>query len=396
MFSSVIERIQRMLRAWRLAIERDPERIRAGLNRIFPIALGLVLSATVAVGWPTAPASQAAGPAEIQKKSAAPDPEPIRPIPLEVEVDAQKVALGDRLFHDPNLSRDGKISCSSCHDLQKGGTDRLPRSLGIDGQEGVINSPTVFNAEFNFRQFWDGRAADLKEQIDGPMNNPLEMGFNWKDLMQRLQADQAYMEQFLLVYGADPTPALVRDAIAEFERSLYTPNARFDRYLRGDTEAISDEELAGYGLFKQYGCIACHQGTNVGGNMFQTFGVLGDYFADREARNPGKRRPELDKADLGRFNVTGRPEDRHKFKVPSLRNVELTAPYFHDGSADTLEAAVKIMGRYQLGVTLPERDVRLLVAFLKTLTGEYAGRELQNDSAKVGGANALDAVQEND
>ncbi|MCR9141636.1 MAG: cytochrome-c peroxidase [bacterium] len=392
-----MERVNRTIRAWRIAIERDPERIRSGLNRAFPLLLGGALAFTIGFGWPDAPATSRASSSDATTGPEA-SAEPIRPIPRQMDLDPQKVALGDRLFHDPQLSRNGEISCASCHDLQMGGTDRLPRSLGIDGQEGTINSPTVFNADFNFRQFWDGRAADLEEQIDGPMNNPLEMGFNWEDLMARLNADQKYMEQFLLVYGEDPTPARVRDAIAEFERSLFTPNARFDRYLRGDANALTPDEKSGYSLFKQYGCIACHQGTNVGGNMYQKFGVLGDYFADRDAQKTSQsrhrsssqqggddaHRAAVAKADLGRFNVTGREEDRHKFKVPSLRNVELTPPYFHDGSAKTLQEAVRIMGRYQLGVTLPPRDVDQIVLFLKTLTGEYRGRSLQIEDARSG------------
>lgn len=294
--------------------------------------------------------------------------EPVQPIPLSVKLKPGKVRLGDKLFHDKKLSKNGTVSCASCHDLKKGGTDRITKSKGMNGKVGDINAPTVFNALFNFRQFWDGRAPNLEEQVNGPMGNPSEMAGNWNDIIKYLNNDRSYRTDFLEIYGSQPRPAFVRNAIAEFERSLYTPNSAFDRYLMGDLKALNNNEFKGYQLFKKYGCIACHQGRNIGGNMYQSFGVVGNYFADRKQK--------ITSADLGRFNVTKLEQDKHVFKVPSLRNIALTAPYFHDGSAESLEDAVKIMGRYQLGRYLDKEEIDLIVLFLKTLTGEYKGRPL--------------------
>jgi cytochrome c peroxidase len=230
---------------------------------------------------------------------------------------------------------------------------------------GTINTPTVLNGGFNFRQFWDGRAGTLEEQVDGPLLHPSEMGLNWDDALALLRGDADYARAFAASYPDGVTPAAVRDAIATFERSLITPNSRFDRHLRGEADVLGAEELEGYKLFLETGCVSCHQGLNVGGNMYQVFGRMGNYFEDRG---------DVTASDLGRFNVTGHERDRHKFKVPSLRNVELTAPYFHDGSAETLAEAVQIMARYQIGESLPDGEVAQLVAFLKTLTGENLRR----------------------
>ena len=304
--------------------------------------------------------------------SAAESPsEPIRPLPRVVEVDAAKAALGERLFHDRRLSTDNTVSCASCHDLRRGGVDRLPRSIGIQGREGAVNAPTVFNSRVNFRQFWDGRAADLLEQAGGPVHNPKEMGSNWSEVIAKLNGDARFRRDFLGVYPQGIDAETLSDAIAAFEGSLITPDAPFDRWLRGEEQALSAEAREGYRLFKGYGCTACHQGMGVGGNMYQKFGLFGDYFSDRGADHGG-----ADDADMGRYNVTGREEDRHYFKVPSLRNVALTPPYFHDGSTLTLDEAVVIMGRYQLGRELPSRDVERIVAFLHSLTGTFRGEPL--------------------
>jgi len=294
--------------------------------------------------------------------------ESITPIPLSISLDPAKVALGERLFHEPRLSKTNTIACANCHVLTLGGTDGKPRSFGINGQQGVINAPTVFNSGLNFRQFWDGRAATLEDQIDGPLTNPIEMGTSWPESIEKLKQDQEYKLAFERIYRKEGiSPNSIRDAIATFERSLITPNGRFDKYLRGDTNAITADEKAGYRLFKDYGCASCHQGMNVGGNMYEKIGVMADYFKDRGG---------IVSADLGRFNVTGDTEHKHEFKVPSLRNVALTAPYLHDGSAATLEHAILIMGRYQLGVEIPVDDTRLIARFLETLNGEYHGRPL--------------------
>jgi cytochrome c peroxidase len=293
--------------------------------------------------------------------------EPISPLPAQVQLDAKKVVLGDKLFHDRRLSKDNSSACSSCHDLTMGGADGRVSSLGINNAKGSINAPTVFNSGFNFRQFWDGRADSLEDQINFPVNDPNELGSNWQEVIAKLAKDAALSKQFQEIYPDGVQAKNVRDAIATFERSLVTPNSKFDRHLRGEKAALDAEETKGYQLFKNYGCIACHQGVNVGGNMFQKFGVMNDYFAKRGRHIA---------ADLGRFNITKIEEDKHVFKVPSLRNVALTAPYFHDGSAPTLDEAVEVMFRYQLGRSAPPEDKRLIVKFLRTLTGEYKSRQL--------------------
>lgn len=294
--------------------------------------------------------------------------EPIKPLPTNIKLDAKKVLLGERLFNDKRLSGDNSLSCASCHNLAKGGVDGLQSSIGIRGTKGPINAPTVFNSSLNFRQFWDGRANSLEEQTSGPVHNPKEMGSTWKEVLAKLSKDAALVDQLKQSYPDGLEEKNIQDAIAVFERSLTTPNARFDKYLRGDKSAINDDELRGYQLFKSYGCVACHQGVNVGGNMFQTFGVMGDYFA---------KRGNVTDADYGRFNVTKNPADKHVFKVPSLRNVALTAPYFHDGSAKTLGDAVDVMFKYQLGRPASPQDKELIVKFLHTLTGERNGKSME-------------------
>lgn len=293
--------------------------------------------------------------------------EPIQPIPLNLELHPKKVLLGERLFNEPKLSRDNTVSCATCHNLKTGGTDRLVHSIGIKGAIGPINTPTVFNSGFNFRQFWDGRAMTLEEQIEGPTTAPHEMGSNWQEVIAKLKSDPNYKATFSQLYKTGITAENVKDSLATYIRSLYTPNSRFDRYLRGDMSAITLPEKEGYRLFKEYGCVSCHQGLNVGGNLFQKFGVLDDYFANRG---------NLTNSDRGRANVTGDSSDEQVFKVPSLRNVELTPPYFHDGLGRSLEEAVAVMAKYQLGRQLSQTEIDAIVQFLKTLTGEYQGKPL--------------------
>jgi len=288
------------------------------------------------------------------------DDEPIRPLPAREEADPRLVSLGRRLFFDGILSADGSVRCASCHDLVNGGDDGRPRSAGIRGKLGGVNAPTVLNSALNFVQFWDGRAPTLEDQARGPIENPLEMGSTMGGAVERVAAKQDYRESFSAIFTDGVTEGHVREAIATFERTLLTPEAPIDRFLRGDASALSTEQREGYELFKSTGCIACHQGENVGGNMFQRFGVMGNYFQDRGG---------LTDADNGRFNVTHAESDRHVFRVPSLRNVELTAPYFHDGSAPTLDRAVRVMAKYQLGRQLADEQVGHIVAFLKALTG---------------------------
>lgn len=292
----------------------------------------------------------------------------ITALPTSIQLDRRKLVLGERLFHDPRLSADGTVSCAHCHNLSTGGVDHLPRSRGVGNQEGLVNAPTVFNSGFNFRQFWDGRARTLEIQVSGPLENPREMANSWPKALATLAEDHTYRVQFATTYTDGITATNVKDAIATFERSLITPNAGFDLFLRGNLSVLNEEEKAGYRLFKQIGCTSCHQGMNIGGNMYQKLGIVEDYFAGRITSND---------ADLGRFNQTHLEEDRHFFRVPSLRNVAVTAPYLHDASAATLEDTVKIMARYQLGRHLEPKEVMSIVAFLGTLTGEYLGKPLQ-------------------
>lgn len=298
---------------------------------------------------------------------AAPLDEPLKPLPAAPPLDPAKVELGRQLFNEPRLSANNTLSCASCHRLDSGGADDKPFSIGFDGHPVEINTPTVFNASQNFKQFWNGRVDTLEAQIEQVVISPVEMGSDWKTVVQNLSALPAYQAAFSQSYSDGVTAANVQNALATYERTLLTPNSRFDRYLLGNTDILTIQEKYGYQRFKDYGCIACHQGINIGGNMFQKFGVMGDYFKARG--NPVE-------SDLGRYLLTQDEEDRHVFKVPSLRNVAVTAPYFHDASARTLEEAVDVMFTYQLGRTPSAEDKALIVQFLKTLTGEWAGKPL--------------------
>jgi cytochrome c peroxidase len=295
--------------------------------------------------------------------------EPITPLPREAlsEVDRGKVELGRQLFHDPRLSRGGDVSCASCHNLDRGGADDRPRSVGGDGKPLDYNSPTVFNAGDNFRLNWRGNYRTFEEQNEAVLLDPRLMNAAWPDLLTRLRADPGYQGRFKALYASAPQREHVLDSLAAFQRSLVTPGAPFDRYLRGERDAIAPDEERGYRLFKDYGCTACHQGVNIGGNLFQQFGVFHNPFAERAT---------ISEADLGRFTITGKASDRHVFRVPSLRNVAVTAPYFHDGSAASLAKAVETMARSQLGRELSGEEIDLIVRFLGTLTGTYQGRPL--------------------
>lgn len=286
---------------------------------------------------------------------------PLRPLPSSLGLDQRKVRLGERLFQDPRLSRDNSIACASCHNVGMGGADGLPTSIGISGERTAVNSPTVFNSGFNSTQFWDGRAATVEEQIDGPLNHPDEMGTTWGEVIPKIADDPEYRVAFAELYPEGIRPDAVRDAIATYERSLITADSPFDRHLRGEADAISERAEAGLQLFTAYGCSSCHQGINLGGNLFQKFGVVVPRVKDIGS---------FQKADLGRFNATGREEDRFVFKVPSLRNVTLTAPYFHDGSVESLDEAVRLMGLHQLGRDLSDEEASLISEFLGTLAGE--------------------------
>ncbi len=300
--------------------------------------------------------------------------EPITPLPASAGAPAEKLRLGERLFRDPRLSRDRTISCASCHRFDEGGADALATAMGTDGRPLDFNTPTIFNVAFNFRLNWRGNFRTLEDQNAAALLDQRLMNNSWDSLLSTLREDGAYRQAFAAIYGADIRREQVLDALAAYERSLITPNARFDRYLRGEPDAITAEEEQGYRLFKSYGCVACHQGANIGGNLFQKFGIFADPFAGRSA---------VTEADLGRYAITGNPADRYVFRVPSLRNVALTAPYFHDGSARSLEEAVDIMARNQLGRTLARHDIALIVKFLRTLTGEFRGRSLADMARSV-------------
>lgn len=283
--------------------------------------------------------------------------EPIQPIKAAAPKNIGMVELGKMLFFDPRLSKSGFISCNSCHNLSMGGTDNIKTSIGHKWQQGPINAPTVLNSSMMLAQFWDGRAKDLKEQAGGPIANPGEMAFTHELAVDVLRSMPQYRTRFKQVFGSDQVNiGMVTDAIAAFEETLVTPDSRFDKWLKGDKKALNQTELDGYKLFKDNGCTTCHYGTAVGGTSFQKMGV----------REPYKTSSK----EEGRIGVTGKAADRFVFKVPTLRNVELTYPYFHDGAAETLEEAVDVMGRIQLGRDFSKEENAKIVAFLKTLTGK--------------------------
>jgi len=293
--------------------------------------------------------------------------EPIQPIPLINKVNDKKAKLGGKLFSEKLLSHSNQFSCATCHNLSTGGIDRDINDNGIKGVVGPINIPTIFNSKFNFRQYWDGNAETLADQAYKRVQRLPLMGSSWSEAIAKLNKVPEYVQDFAQIYPDGITANNVSEAIATFEETLTTPNSRFDKFLRGETNAITEAEKTGYMLFKSYGCVSCHQGVNVGGNMFQKFGVMETYAVTRGT---------VTQKDLGRFNVTQNGQDLYVFKVPSLRNVAITPPYFHDSSAPTLEKAVGVMAKYQLGRELSGPDVALIIKFLQTLTGEYQGKSL--------------------
>jgi cytochrome c peroxidase len=300
--------------------------------------------------------------------------EPIAPIPLRLDLDPKRVALGARLFHDVRLSHNNSHSCAACHPLEHGGTDGRPQAITANGTLHLRNTPTIFNVGLNTAFNWDGIANTLEAHAEIVLLNPILMNTTWPELLAKLQADADYVTSFNTAYAEGLTPANVLDALASFERSLLTPNSRFDRYLRGEQHALTEPEQQGYELFKSYGCLACHQGINIGGNMYQKFGVF---------QEPGGTGTPATVVDLGRYQVTKVARDREVFRVPSLRNVAVTAPYFHDGRARTLEEAVETMARVQLGRDLTTEEVGLIVQFLQTMTGEYHGQPVATPVQKA-------------
>jgi cytochrome c peroxidase len=299
------------------------------------ICLALLLVITAAAS----PVSQTSG---LQAPA---DQEPITPVPLPPDADPLKLALGESLFADPRLSHDGGLTCASCHDIHGNGADGKRQRVARDGSTMPFNTPTVFNAALSFRLNWEGNFRTLEAQAESSFENAAHMATNANEVLNKLDADPQVVRQFAQAYGHPPDRASLLDAIATYERSLVTPGSRFDRWLEGDTAALSAEEQNGYQLFKSLGCVSCHQGVNVGGNLFERHGIF-------HPLAPSK--PEI-------------------LRVPSLRNVSTTPPDFHDGSAPTLRKAVRRMAFAQLDETLSDQQIDAIVAFLNTLTGAYRG-----------------------
>lgn len=298
--------------------------------------------------------------------------EPLQPLPATLKTDAKKVALGEKLFNDKRLSGDDTVACVTCHGLDKGGTDNKRFSEGVRKQVGDINAPTVFNAAFNVKQFWNGRAADLQEQAGGPPFNPIEMDSkDWTQVIDKLSKDAELTAAFTAVYPSGWTGENITDAIAEYEKTLLTPNSRFDQWLMGKKTALSAKEVEGYERFKAYRCASCHVGKSVGGQSFEYMDLKKDYFADRG--NPLG-------SDEGLKGFTKKDEDFRRFKVPNLRNIELTGPYMHDGTVTTLDEAVRVMGVYLSGIDVAPNDRESIVAFLRSLTGEFQGKKLTGEN----------------
>jgi cytochrome c peroxidase len=294
--------------------------------------------------------------------------EMVQPVPDTIDTDPAKVALGDRLFHDKRLSDDNTLSCASCHALDKGGTDQAPASTGVRDQVGPINAPTVFNAVFNMAQFWDGRSTDLKDQAGGPVTNPIEMAAAWEDVIPKLEGDAEFAAAFKAVYPEGLSQDTITDAIAEFEKTLITPDSPFDLYLKGDKNALTEEQKEGYRLFKEFRCATCHAGKAMGGQSFEKVGLKADYYADRGT--------EITDVDKGLYNVTGKEEDLYKLKTPVLRNIAITFPYLHDAATDDLKEVVRIMAQYQVGETMTGGEMEKVAAFLESLTGKLNGKQL--------------------
>jgi len=288
--------------------------------------------------------------------------EPIQPVPSETHLDARKVDLGRRLFADSRLSNGNGVSCVTCHVPDKALTDGLPISRGGPGGPGSTNTPTLYNIGLNTKFNWSGQYMTLEEQTEMVVENPRTMAGNWKEVIATLAADVDLSNAFAQAYEEGITKKNAIDAIVQYEQSLVTPDAPFDAFLKGDRGAISADAAEGYKLFKKHGCVSCHQGVNVGGNMLQVFGIFGT----PDAAAMGSATP-------GSAQYSGIAEEKPVFRVPPLRNVAMTAPYFHDGSAKTLKDAIETMAGYQLGRSLADDDVKKLEAFLNSLTGKYQG-----------------------
>ncbi len=294
--------------------------------------------------------------------------EPIRPIPLQVDIDVRHAKLGQQLFTDRSLEKNGQIACSDCHNIQQGGANAKRMTQSLHNPENQHNTPTIFNVVFNKNYYWSARFTSLPNQLDDAIK---ELGVTWEQLINKLRRSPKYVMLFNRAFPAGGiTISNVKQAIIAYERSLTTPNSRFDKYLRGDLDALNNNEKKGYELFKTYGCSACHQGINVGGNLAIDPAEL---YGQKQIFTSGNIPTDYNRLSL---SVRGNT----KIRVPSLRNVAVTAPYFHDGSADTLEQAVAEMADTvayaQLGIRIPPKDLELIIDFLRTLTGEYNGKAL--------------------
>ncbi len=339
---------------------------------IIRFIFGVVVAACLILGLGCSKASQTIDPAKLQVFAPLPDVVP----PKTGDLTEEKVALGRMLYYEPRLSKSQGISCNSCHMLDKYGVDNQPTSDGHKGKLGNRNSPTVYNAAGQFVQFWDGRAADVEAQAKGPVMNPVEMAMpDEKDVLAVLNSMPAYVQAFKKAFPEAKSPVTfdnMANAVGAFERKLLTP-ARWDKFLRGDQAALTPEEKAGFNTFMAAGCQTCHAGAYLGGNLYQKLGVM---------------KPYPDQSDLGRYMVTKIEGDKMVFKVPSLRNIEKTGPYFHNGKVPTLDETVAQMGEYQLGRRLSGAEVKSIVTWLHALTGEIPAEyvkapELPKSTAKT-------------
>jgi len=294
------------------------------------------------------------------------------PTPQDNPQTEEKVVLGKHLFFDPRLSKDGTISCNSCHNVMNGGEDNRPNSVGVGGQTGGRSAPTVWNSAFLSVQFWDGRAKTLEEQAVGPLTNPIEMAMPNNDaVMARIAGLPAYKELFEKAFGTDNPMTIdnVAKAIAAYERTLITPNSAYDKFVKGDKTALTAQQVKGMQTFAEVGCTSCHSGGNFSGPSLPLgtgFFMKFPTFADNAFV---KKYALVD--DLGRFEATKKEADKNMWRVPTLRNVALTAPYFHNGAVKSLDEAVRVMAKSQLNRDLNDNQVSDLVAFLNALTGEF-------------------------
>jgi len=292
------------------------------------------------------------------------------PAPADNPTTPEKIALGKLLYHDPRLSSTGTVSCSSCHNTQLGGEDNRSGSMGVFGQVGGRSAPTVWNAAFNQVQFWDGRAPSLEAQAAGPVTNPIEMGMkSWDEVVARLKAIPGYQAAFSKAFGDEAiSKETATKAIAAYERTLITPNSAYDKYLGGNKAALSPQQVKGLEKATALGCFGCHSGPALNGaGTFQKFPLLSAGILDAQYHFT---------KDLGLAEVTKKDADKHFWKVPTLRNIALTAPYFHNGSVKTLDAAVKVMAKVQIGVDITDAEAADIVAFLNALTGEFPQQAL--------------------